>query len=99
MTDAQLEGKKITSVFLGGSGSGKSTAVMLSVIPEVVVVGAWACLLDIKGDLDGVAAVCELFGAPVTRVSTRDQASGSMCPFRYVRIRRRRRRCASTTSP
>lgn len=85
LTDAQLEGKKITSVFLGGSGSGKSTAVMLSVIPEVVVVGAWACLLDIKGDLDGVAKVCELFGAPVTRVSTRDQASGSMCPFRYVR--------------
>ena len=84
LTDAQLEGRKITSVFLGGSGSGKSTAVMLSVIPEVVVVGAWACFLDVKGDLDGVAAVCELFGAPVTRISTRDQASGSICPFRYV---------------
>lgn len=85
LTDAQLEGKKITSVFLGGSGSGKSTGVMLSVIPEVVVIGAWVCFLDLKGDLGGVAQVCELFGAPVTRVSTREQASGSMCPFRYVR--------------
>ncbi len=84
LTDAQLEGRKITSVFLGGSGSGKSTAVMLSVIPEVVVVGAWVCFLDVKGDLDGVAQVCELFGAPVTRVSTKDQAAGSLCPFRYV---------------
>ena len=85
LTSAQLEGKKITSVFLGGSGSGKSTAVMLSVIPEVVVVRAWVCFVDIKGDCGGLADVCELFGAPVTRISTKDQAAGSLCPFRYVR--------------
>ena len=84
LSDAQMQGKKITSVFLGGSGSGKSTAVMLSVIPEVVVVRAWVALLDIKGDLGGCAKVCEEFGAKVTRISTADQASGTMCPFRYV---------------
>jgi hypothetical protein len=84
LSDAQLEGKKITSVFLGGSGSGKSTAVMLAVLPEVLVVGAWVAFLDIKGDCAGVADVCELFGAPVTRISTREQAAGSVCPFRYV---------------
>ena len=84
LSDAQMEGRKVTSVFLGGSGSGKSTAVMLSIIPEVVVVGAWVALLDVKGDLGGAADVCEEYGAEVTRVSTSEQASGSMCPFRYV---------------
>ena len=71
-------------MFLGGSGSGKSTAVMLSIIPEVVVVLGWVALLDVKGDLGGAADVCEEYGAQVTRVSTSEQASGSMCPFRYV---------------
>lgn len=84
LSDAQLSRKKITSIFLGGSGSGKSTAVMLAVIPEVVVVGSWVGFLDIKGDCGGVAEVCELFGAPVTRISTKDQAAGAMCPFRFV---------------
>ena len=84
LSNAQLEGKKVTSVFLGGSGSGKTTGVMLSVIPEVVVVGAWVAFLDWKGDAGGVADVCETYGAQVTRISTSQQASGSMCPFRYV---------------
>ena len=83
LTDAQLEGNAVTSAYVGKSGSGKSTGVELSLIPEIVL-GAWGALTDFKGDLDGCADVCEMYGANVTRISTGEQASGSMCPFRYV---------------
>lgn len=83
LSDAALEGKPVTSVYVGQSGAGKSTAVMLSVIAEAVY-GAWALLTDFKGDLAGVCTVAERFGVEVTRVSTTQQASGSMDPFRYV---------------
>jgi len=83
LSDAQLEGKSITTPFLGKSGSGKSTAVMLSVIAEAML-GGWTMLVDLKGDLGGCATVCEMFDVPVTRVSTDQISSGALDPFRYV---------------
>lgn len=83
LSDAALEGKPVTSVYVGQSGAGKSTALMLSVLGEVVY-GAWALLTDFKGDLEGICAVADRFGVPVTRVNSSEQASGSMDPFRYV---------------
>ncbi len=83
LTDAQLDDETVTSVFVGRSRSGKSTAVMLSLLGELVY-GAWGLLTDFKGDLAGLATVAESYGVPVTTVTTSQQASGSMCPFRYV---------------
>lgn len=83
LTDAALEGKPVTSAFVGQSGAGKSTALMLSVLAECVY-GAWALLTDFKGDLEGICAVAERFGIDVTKVNTSEAASGQMDPFRYI---------------
>lgn len=83
LSDAQLENETVTSAFVGRSRSGKSTAVMLSVLAEVVL-GGWSLLTDQKGDLGGVVKAASMFGVPVFEASTSAAASGSMCAFRYV---------------
>ena len=83
LSDAQLTREAVTTAFLGTTGSGKSTGVMLSAIGEAAL-GSWVLLADYKGDLGGAAQVCEMFGIAVTRVSTSQRASGSMCPFRFI---------------
>ena len=84
LTAAQLDGSKVTWAFLGGSGSGKSTSLGLVLVAEVISVDAWTGLVDFKGDLGGIADMCEAYGGNVTRVSTSSVSSGSLCPFRYV---------------
>lgn len=83
LTDAALEGKPVTSVYVGQSGAGKSTAVMLSAGAEAIY-GAWVFLTDFKGDLEGITTVVERFGVSVTRINTSEAGSGQMDPFRYV---------------
>lgn len=83
LSDAQRTRQAITTVFLGKTGSGKSTGVCLYCIAEAAY-GSWVGLVDYKGDLAGSAAAAEFLGIPVTRLSTSRQASGSMCSFRFV---------------
>ena len=83
LSDAQMEGDAVTTLFLGKTGAGKTTAAALSLIGEAVM-GAFTLMTDFKGDAGGVAKVCEMFGVEVTRVSTAELSSGIMCPFRYV---------------
>lgn len=83
ITDAQLENDAVTTLFLGRTRAGKSTALMLTLLAELVY-GAVGALTDQKGDLAGIVAACELLGIPCTAVSSDQQASGSMDPFRYV---------------
>lgn len=83
LSDAQMEGKRITTVYVGQSGSGKSTGVMLSALGEAVM-GAWVALLDLKGDLGGIVKVARRFGVTVTEVNTTDAAAGSLDPFRFM---------------
>lgn len=83
ITDAALDGDPVTSVFVGRSGSGKSTAVMLICLAEAIY-GSWVLLVDLKGDLVGLPAAARSFGVPTTEVSNAHAASGSMCPFRYM---------------
>jgi hypothetical protein len=73
-----------TITFTGRSGSGKSTAVMLATLGALAE-GAWALLVDPKGDLGGVIEVADrLLGVPVQVVDVLDeQASGSMDPMRF----------------
>lgn len=84
LSDAQLENETITTVFVGRSRSGKSTAVMLSVLGQVIVVDSWAALVDLKGDLKGIIAAARSYGVTVTEIVVEDQPDGSMCPFGYV---------------
>ncbi|HEY5151591.1 MAG TPA: ATP-binding protein [Mycobacterium sp.] len=83
LSDAQLEGGAITTLFLGTTGAGKTTAAALALLGEAVM-GAWTLMTDFKGDMGGICAAAELFGVPVTRVSTAELSSGVMDPFRYV---------------
>ena len=83
LTDAAIDGDPVTTAFVGRSGAGKSTAVVLCMIAECVY-GAFALLTDFKGDLSGAVEVASWFGVPTTTVATSQQASGSMCPFRFV---------------
>lgn len=83
LSNAQIEGDPVTTVYVGQSGSGKSTGLALSMLAEVIL-GAWGFLCDIKGDLGGICTAAELYGVPVTHVSTSSAASGSLCPFRYI---------------
>ncbi|OLF07074.1 ATP-binding protein [Actinophytocola xanthii] len=73
-----------TITFTGRSGSGKSTAVMLSTVGALAE-GAWALLVDPKGDLRGVIGVAgELLGVPVQAVDLLDDAAtGTMDPMRF----------------
>lgn len=75
-----------TSVaFTGQSGSGKSTAVMLTVL-GVLAEAAWCLLVDGKGDLGGIVEAAHgLLGVPVQVIDvTSPQASGSMDPMRFA---------------
>jgi hypothetical protein len=83
LSDAQLVNETVTSAFVGRSRSGKSTAVMLSVLAEVVLDG-WGLLTDLKGDLRGIVKAAEMFGVPVFVASSDKASSGSQCAFRYV---------------
>src|SRR5262249_41521409 len=68
----------------GRSGSGKSTAVMLALLGALAE-GAWALLVDPKGDLSGVIEVADrLLDIPVQIVDVlEDAASGTMDPMRF----------------
>lgn len=73
-----------TISFTGKSGSGKSTAVMLTVLGALSE-GAWALLNDPKGDLAGIVPVAaDLLGVPVQVVDVvSESASGIMDPMRF----------------
>ncbi|GAA1308832.1 ATP-binding protein [Saccharothrix xinjiangensis] len=74
-----------TMSFTGRSGSGKSTAVMLTVLAALAE-GAWCLLADPKGDLAGIVEVADrILGVPVQVVDvTAPAAAGSMDPMRWA---------------
>ena len=82
-TDAAQAGQPVTSAFLGQSGSGKSTGLMLTSLAEARY-GSWVFLLDTKGDLGGVVSAADMFDIPTTALAADDVNPGSMCPFGYM---------------
>ena len=82
-SDAAVAGAPVTSAFLGRSGAGKSTALVLTVLAEARY-GAWVFLLDMKGDLVGCVSAAEMFEIPTLALSADEVSSGSMCPFGYM---------------
>ena len=84
-TDAALAGLPVTSAFLGQSGSGKSTGLMLATLAEARY-GSWCFLLDMKGDLGGIVTAAQMFDIPTMTMSADAVGAGSGCPFRYMPV-------------
>ncbi|MFV0535306.1 MAG: ATP-binding protein [Cumulibacter sp.] len=84
-SDAALAGQPVTSAFLGESGAGKSTGLMLATLAEARY-GAWAFLLDMKGDLGGIVNAAEMFDVPTVTLAADAVIPGSACPFGYMPV-------------
>ena len=69
-------GDATTTAFIGRSGRGKTTAMMLSLI-DAVDSGAWATMLDIKGDCGGAVAACHELGLPADVVTITAEHAGA----------------------
>lgn len=69
-------GDATTSVFLGRSGRGKTTAAMLAGLDSAFA-GAWVPLLDLKGDAAGVSAVASEYGVPTAVIEITARFSGA----------------------
>lgn len=69
-------GDATTTAFIGRSGRGKTTAMMLSLI-DAVASGAWATMLDIKGDCTGAVAACHELDLPADLVTITGEHAGA----------------------
>ena len=74
-----------TLVFTGRSGGGKSTAVCLTLL-GLLAEGAWALLVDNKGDLAGIVDTARrVLGVTVQEIDVLDPAcAGTMDPMRFA---------------
>ncbi|HEY5150984.1 MAG TPA: ATP-binding protein, partial [Mycobacterium sp.] len=74
-----------TLVFTGRSGGGKSTAVELT-LAGLLAEGAWALLVDNKGDLTGMVEMARrVLGVTVQEIDVLDPAcTGTMDPMRFA---------------
>src|SRR5207344_1528674 len=74
-----------TLVFTGRSGGGKSTAVELT-LAGLLAEGAWALLVDNKGDLAGIVEVVrQILGVTVQEIDVLDPlCAGTMDPMRFA---------------
>ena len=74
-----------TLVFTGRSGGGKSTAVELT-LAGLLAEGAWALLVDNKGDLAGIVEVARrILGVTVQEIDVLDTlCAGTMDPMRFA---------------
>ncbi|MFI6143401.1 ATP-binding protein [Streptomyces griseus] len=69
-------GDATTTAFLGRSGRGKSTAVAMCCL-DAAFRGAFALILDFKGDLGGVVTAAQAYGLPARLVQTTSRFAGS----------------------
>lgn len=81
ITEGARRGDATTTFFGGRSGRGKTTAIMLSLL-DAVADGAWATMLDFKGDSAGVIATAQRLGFPaeLTRVGSDHSGAADLFP-------------------
>ncbi|MFD8633745.1 ATP-binding protein [Streptomyces sp. NPDC059533] len=65
-----------TTAYVGRSGRGKTTAMMLSAL-EAAHAGAWVMALDFKGDLGGLAVASARYGLPSRLVQMTREMAGT----------------------
>ncbi|MGC4941944.1 ATP-binding protein [Kribbella sp. DT2] len=78
-------GDATTTLFLGRSGRGKTTAAMLGGLDSAFA-GAWVPLLDLKGDAAGVSAVAAEYGVPTAVIEITAQFSGAADLLRVLPV-------------
>lgn len=84
ITGGHKRGDATTTLWGGRSGRGKTTAIMLSLL-DAAADGAWATMLDFKGDSGGVVDTAHRLGIPaeLTRIGG-DEHSGAADVFRAM---------------
>ncbi|TCC51147.1 hypothetical protein E0H75_13555 [Kribbella capetownensis] len=78
-------GDATTTLFLGRSGRGKTTAAMMGGLDSAFA-GAWVPLLDLKGDAAGVSAVAAEYGVPTAVIEITAQFSGAADLLRVLPV-------------
>src|SRR6266508_1904327 len=78
-------GDATTTLFLGRSGRGKTTAAMIAGLDSAFA-GAWVPLLDLKGDAAGVSAVAADHGVPTAVVEITAKFSGAADLLRVLPV-------------
>ena len=78
-------GDATTTLFLGRSGRGKTTAAMIAGLDSAFA-GAWVPLLDLKGDAGGVSAVARDYGVPTSIVEITSRFSGAADLLRVLPV-------------
>ncbi|MGC5401902.1 ATP-binding protein [Streptomyces sp. DT20] len=76
LTAGSDHGDATTSAFLGRSGQGKSTAVVMCAL-DAAFRGAFVLILDFKGDLGGAVTAAQSYGLPARLVETTGRFAGS----------------------
>ncbi|MFF5924171.1 ATP-binding protein [Streptomyces flavochromogenes] len=83
LTIGSEKGDATTTAFIGRSGRGKTTAMMLSLL-DAAFRGAFVLALDFKGDLGGLAAAGKRYGLNAHLIETGPRFSGVADLFRLL---------------
>ncbi|MET9365795.1 ATP-binding protein [Streptomyces sp. NPDC006632] len=75
LTGGSARGDATTTAFIGRSGRGKTTAMMMSLL-DAAFRGSFVLALDFKGDMGGLAAAGQRFGLNAHLVETGSQYAG-----------------------
>ena len=100
LSDAQMERGAVTTLFLGTTGAGKTTAAALALLGESVM-GAWTCMTDFKGDMGGICtaaarcSACRSRRSPPRTCRPASSTRSGTSPTRKRRSPSRSTRCPS----
>lgn len=78
------KGDTTSVLFAGRSGRGKTTAMMLEILSNMMERPSWCAMFDWKGDTGGAALVAQRFGIPASVVELGSAHSGAADLFRSL---------------
>lgn len=84
LCSASVRGDTTTTLYLGRSGRGKTTAMMLGEIDAVKTLDTWCAHLAIKGDDLALVPFLNSMGIPAQLVTLNAEHSGAADPFRSM---------------
>lgn len=83
LIDGSDRGDATTTLYVGRSGRGKSSAMVLGLL-DAAAAGAWVPLLDLKGDLGGAYDCAHRYGIPTELVQADARFAGAADLFRAL---------------
>lgn len=78
------KGDTTSVLYAGRSGRGKTTAMMLEILSNLMERPSWCAMFDWKGDTGGAALVAQRFGIPASVVELGSAHSGAADLFRSL---------------